>query len=193
MTSPKGQERGCQACGTRLARDNRSRLCSPCSRHEVVATSAPIKQDAFWQRAALRDALESRHFGQVLNVYRYEHRPILTQAKVGRWLGLTQGQVSRLERTAQPTHDLNKLGQWARACVYLSATSGSSYRNNQPTHTYSRVMPLASMTSSRQEARTCNGANCSELPRRVQHLSAARRSAGSARRLHRGQARERCV
>lgn len=115
MTSPNGQERCCQGCGTRLARDNRSRRCSPCSRHEVVATSAPIKQDAFWQRAALRDALESRHFGQVLNAYRYEHRPILTQAKVGRWLGLTQGQVSRLERTAQPTHDLNKLDQWARA------------------------------------------------------------------------------
>jgi hypothetical protein len=115
VTSPKGQERCCQGCGTRLARDNCSRLCSPCSRHEVVATSAPIKQDAFWQRAALREALKSRHFGQVLNAYRYEHRPILTQAKVGRWLGLTQGQVSRLERTAQPTHDLNKLDQWARA------------------------------------------------------------------------------
>ncbi|MGH3927989.1 MAG: helix-turn-helix domain-containing protein, partial [Pseudonocardiaceae bacterium] len=66
-------------------------------------------------RAALRDALEARHFGHVLNVYRHEHRPVLTQAKVGRWLGLTQGQVSRLERTAQPTHDLNKLDQWARA------------------------------------------------------------------------------
>jgi transcriptional regulator with XRE-family HTH domain len=51
----------------------------------------------------------------VLNAYRYEHRPVLTQAKVGRWLGLTQGQVSRLERTAQPTHDLDKLDQWARA------------------------------------------------------------------------------
>ncbi|HEX8760325.1 MAG TPA: helix-turn-helix domain-containing protein [Pseudonocardiaceae bacterium] len=78
-------------------------------------SSAPIKQDGFWQRPALRDALESRHFGQVLNAYRYEHRPVLTQAKVGRWLGLTQGQVSRLERTAQPSHDLLKLEQWARA------------------------------------------------------------------------------
>ena len=191
MTSPKGQERCCQGCGTRLARDNRSRRCSPCSRHEVVATSAPIKQDAFWQRAALRDALESRHFGQVLNAYRYEHRPILTQAKVGRWLGLTQGQVSRLERTAQPTHDLNKLDQWVAPCAYLSATSGSSYRNNQPTHTHGRVMPLASMTSSRQETRTCNGANCSELRRQAQYPSGARPSAGSARRLYRGQARER--
>jgi hypothetical protein len=51
----------------------------------------------------------------VLYAYRHEHRPVLTQAKVGRWLGLTQGQVSRLERAAQPTCDLNKLDQWARA------------------------------------------------------------------------------
>jgi transcriptional regulator with XRE-family HTH domain len=40
---------------------------------------------------------------------------VLTQAKLGRWLGLTQGQVSRLERSAQPTNDLNKLDHWARA------------------------------------------------------------------------------
>lgn len=51
----------------------------------------------------------------MINAYRHEHRPVLTQAKVGQWLGLTQGQVSRLERTAQPTHDLNKLDQWARS------------------------------------------------------------------------------
>ncbi|MGH3840485.1 MAG: XRE family transcriptional regulator [Pseudonocardiaceae bacterium] len=115
MARLEGQEGYCQGCGTRLARDNRSQLCGPCSRREIQGSRAPIKQDCFWQRAALRDALESRHFGQVLNAYRYEHRPVLTQAKVGRWLGLTQGQVSRLERTAQPTHDLNKLDQWARA------------------------------------------------------------------------------
>lgn len=47
--------------------------------------------------------------------YRHEHRPVLTQAKLGRWLGLTQSQVSRLERTAQPPHDLDKLDQWTRA------------------------------------------------------------------------------
>lgn len=115
MVKPEGQERCCHGCGTRLARDNRSRLCGPCSRHEVQASSAPMKQDDFWRRVALRDALGSRHFGQLLYAYRYEHRPVLTQARVGRWLGLTQGQVSRLERTAQPTHDLNKLDLWARA------------------------------------------------------------------------------
>ena len=115
MTRSKGQERCCQGCGTRLARDNRSRLCSPCARHEVQASSAPIKPDEFWQRPAFRDARKARHFGQVINAYRHEHRPVLTQAKVGRWLGQTQGQVSRLERAPQPPCDLNKLDQWSRA------------------------------------------------------------------------------
>jgi hypothetical protein len=51
----------------------------------------------------------------VINAYRHEHRPVLTQAKVGRWLGQTQGQVSRLESAPQPPCDLNKLDQWSRA------------------------------------------------------------------------------
>ncbi|HEY3608398.1 MAG TPA: XRE family transcriptional regulator [Pseudonocardiaceae bacterium] len=50
----------------------------------------------------------------MLYAYRHEHRPVLTQARVGRWLDLTQGQVSRLERDAEPAHDLNKLVEWAR-------------------------------------------------------------------------------
>jgi hypothetical protein len=111
----KDQEHRCQGCSTRLARDNRSRLCSPCSRREVQASGAPTKPDRFWQRPALRKAFGARHFGQVVYAYRYEHRPVLTQTKVGRWLGLSQGQVSRLERTEEPYHDLNKLDEWARA------------------------------------------------------------------------------
>jgi len=102
------RQRHCDGCGTRLARDNRSGRCSPCSLQQVRASSAPTKPDEFWQRASLRDALGARHFGQVLYAYRHEHRPALTQAKIGRWLGLTQGQVSRLERGEQPTNDLDK-------------------------------------------------------------------------------------
>jgi hypothetical protein len=49
-----------------------------------------------------------------LYAYRYEHRPVLTQARVGRLLGLSQAQVSRLEREDQPAHDLNKLVEWAQ-------------------------------------------------------------------------------
>ena len=69
----------------------------------------------FWSGDHLRDALRSRHFGQVIHAYRHAHYPVLTQAKIGRWLDLTQGQVSRLERMSEPAHDLDKLDQWARA------------------------------------------------------------------------------
>jgi transcriptional regulator with XRE-family HTH domain len=62
----------------------------------------------------MRDALRSRHFGQVLHAYRHEHRPVLTQARVGRWLGLTQAQVSKLERGTEPEHNLAKLVDWAQ-------------------------------------------------------------------------------
>ncbi|MBV9142600.1 MAG: helix-turn-helix transcriptional regulator [Pseudonocardiales bacterium] len=120
MAGSAGQRRCCAGCGIPLARDNRSPRCGPCSRREVArelqeAASAPTKPEDFWRGAALQEALAARHFGQVLYAYRHEHRPVLTQATVGRWLGLTQGQISRLERTPQPTHDLTKLDQWARA------------------------------------------------------------------------------
>ena len=79
------------------------------------ASRAPGKADEFWRRPALRDAFRERHFGQVIYAYRYEHRPVLTQARIGRWLDLTQGQVSRLERSIEPARDLEKLDVWARA------------------------------------------------------------------------------
>ncbi|MER7380785.1 helix-turn-helix domain-containing protein [Saccharopolyspora hirsuta] len=71
------------------------------------------KDDEFWRRPAVTEALRSRHFGQFLHAYRHEHRPALTQAEVGRWLHLTQAQVSRLERSASPPSDLAKLTAWA--------------------------------------------------------------------------------
>jgi transcriptional regulator with XRE-family HTH domain len=133
----ESHERRCQGCGTQLAGDNPSRRCGPCARREVQPSSVPIKPDEFWQRPALRAAQEARHFGQMINAYRHEHRPVLTQAKVGRWLGLTQGQVSRLERTAQPTHDLHKLEQWARA-LHVPERYLWFRLSQQPVHAYVR-------------------------------------------------------
>jgi hypothetical protein len=72
----------------------------------------------------------------VINAYRHEHRPVLTQAKVGRWLDLTQGQVSRVELSAQPTHDLNKLDQWARA-LHIPERYLWFQLSQQPRRTYS--------------------------------------------------------
>ncbi|WP_285507941.1 helix-turn-helix domain-containing protein [Actinokineospora sp. NBRC 105648] len=101
-----------------MASDNRRALCSPCLKRDGKTSSAPPKPEEFWRRPALQDAFRVRHFGQVLYAYRYEHRPVLTQARLGRWLGITQGQVSRLERSEGPINELDKLDAWARAlCI----------------------------------------------------------------------------
>lgn len=89
--------------------DNRSGWCGPCARRHAQARSAEPQPAEFWERPGLREAFAARHFGRVLYAYRYEHRPVLTQARIGRLLGLSQAQVSRLEREDQPASDLNKL------------------------------------------------------------------------------------
>ncbi|RKT88495.1 hypothetical protein SAMN05421805_1011516 [Saccharopolyspora antimicrobica] len=61
----------------------------------------------------MAEALDTRHFGLVLYAYRYEHRPVITQAELGRWLDLAQAQVSRLERGTKGPSDLDKLAAWA--------------------------------------------------------------------------------
>ncbi|MDQ3150222.1 MAG: helix-turn-helix domain-containing protein, partial [Actinomycetota bacterium] len=80
--------------------------------------------------------MDARHFDQVLYAYRHEHRPVLTQAKVGRWLGLTQGQVSRLERSEQATPNLRKLDHWARA-LHIPEQYLWFHLSQQPTRAYS--------------------------------------------------------
>jgi transcriptional regulator with XRE-family HTH domain len=75
----------------------------------------PALTDGFWEHPDIRTALADRHFGRLLRAYRKTHVPEVTQANVARWLGLTQGQVSRIERSAARVHDLDKLDSWARA------------------------------------------------------------------------------
>lgn len=108
--------RACRSCGTRLGRDQRDVLCSPCRRKAAPNTQSPEPKDTrFWQRPALAEALQSRHFGRILYAYRYEHRPVITQGALARWLNMTQAQISRLERGTKPPSDLDKLAAWASA------------------------------------------------------------------------------
>lgn len=108
--------RSCGRCGARLASDNPGTHCGACARGRHLPVRAPEpKPDDFWQRPLLAEALRTRHFGKVLYAYRYEHRPTITQALLGEWLGMTQAQVSRLERAEAPPHDLDKLKSWAAA------------------------------------------------------------------------------
>jgi len=106
----------CASCGVKLAADQRGQVCSPCSRGRIDTDQPRAQRAEFWQRPAVRDALAAQHFGQLLKAYRTEHDPVLTQATVARWLGMSQVQVSRLERPVAPApSDLVKLTRWATA------------------------------------------------------------------------------
>ncbi|WP_202868027.1 helix-turn-helix domain-containing protein [Kribbella sindirgiensis] len=99
-----------------MAADNNGDQCGPCQRRAPELTrEAPRLSDDFWEADALAEAAAERHFGKLLVAYRKLLRPEPTQALVGQWLGLTQGQVSRIERSATPVRDLDKLDRWAQA------------------------------------------------------------------------------
>ncbi|TCC46545.1 XRE family transcriptional regulator [Kribbella capetownensis] len=111
----RSQRRLCPSCGAYLAADNGGDQCGPCQRRAPEFTrEAPRLSDDFWEADALAEAAVERHFGKLLLAYRKLLRPEPTQAHVGQWLGLTQGQVSRIERSAIPVRDLGKLDRWAR-------------------------------------------------------------------------------
>ena len=100
--------RECSRCRARLARDQQGMLCSPCRLRQASRDEPEAHGAEFWQRHSLQDALRSQHFGRVVLAYRNAHTPSLPQKTVGRWLGMTQAQVSRMERAAVAPSDLRK-------------------------------------------------------------------------------------
>jgi tetratricopeptide (TPR) repeat protein len=111
------QARYCRACGARLARDNRGARCTPCQkRQRDLCITPPDLPPSFWHTDLMRDALNTWHFGKVVQAYRHHpfhgDRP-LTQELVAGWFGLTQAQLSRIESGPAVT-DLAKLTAWAR-------------------------------------------------------------------------------
>jgi tetratricopeptide (TPR) repeat protein len=75
---------------------------------------APELPADFWEHPQLRAASRERHFGRLLRAYRLAQTPPVQQTHLATWLGITQGQLSRIERAAAPVHDLLKLAHWAR-------------------------------------------------------------------------------
>ncbi|MBB5854000.1 XRE family transcriptional regulator [Amycolatopsis umgeniensis] len=107
--------RTCEACGARLARDRVSNHCGICTRR-LVSHEAQPQPAAFWEADSIRTALKARHFGWLFAAYRQVRNPHVSQAALGMWVGLTQGQVSRLEADdARRPSDLDKLERWALA------------------------------------------------------------------------------
>lgn len=80
----------------------------------VDATGVPVHPADFWEQPQLRAAAQERHFGRFLRAYRVVQTPLVQQTQLAGWLGITQGQLSRIERAVAPVRDLVKLDQWAR-------------------------------------------------------------------------------
>jgi tetratricopeptide (TPR) repeat protein len=108
-------------CGTRLARDNTASHCAPCQAkaRDLMLRSPDVSED-FWDTEQFRDAFAAQHIGQVSRAYRRHPNHIAAYGKdgipqdtVGRWLGLTQAQVSRIESGPAVKH-LDSLTHWAK-------------------------------------------------------------------------------
>jgi len=104
-----------------LAADNTARLCSRCHREERdQLRTPPTQRDGFFETDEFRAAFESQHIGKVFRAYRNHPRHLelfgkaLNQELLGRWLGLTQAQVSKLEN-GKPEQNLEALRNYAKA------------------------------------------------------------------------------
>jgi hypothetical protein len=104
------------ACGTRLARDNRTSSCGPCARagrrHQTEPPEVPA---AFWNHPELHAALAARDIGAVIHAYRKHphHGQPIRQATVAAWISLSATRLSRIEN-GEPVNDLTKLVRWAQ-------------------------------------------------------------------------------
>src|SRR5947209_8295795 len=117
-------ERRCHRCQTRLARDNTAGYCAACQVVSRDRFATPLDVPAeFWEHPALKEAFAARHMGRVIRAYRchpFHGRQALPQAIVAQWLGVTQGQLSRIEKGAPIVH-LDRLIYWARVLRMPSA------------------------------------------------------------------------
>jgi transcriptional regulator with XRE-family HTH domain len=124
-TGPHGPPelgRRCQGCGAALASDNTARLCGRCHREQRDQLRTPPAElrNEFFETDEFRAAFESHHIGKVFRAYRNHPRHIqlfgkaLNQELLGRWLGLTQAQISKLEN-GKPEQNLDTLRNYAKA------------------------------------------------------------------------------
>lgn len=117
VPTPGAQARYCAGCATRIAADNPSHLCSACARPGATRTvGAPRLERSFWESDLMRDALASQDMGTVVAAYRrhpVHGRRALAQALVADWLGITQGQLSRIESGRNKVRDLDRLRTYA--------------------------------------------------------------------------------
>lgn len=104
----------CIRCGAWIAAYHDDEICTPCGRQRG---RPPLLPSAEWRTPTMRTALASRDMAAVLRSYRHHPahgaRPI-PQAEMAQWLGITQGQLSRIENGRSRIHDMDKLAHYAR-------------------------------------------------------------------------------
>jgi hypothetical protein len=93
----------CVRCGSLLARDNRANTCGPCQRRSN-GTVPPVPPEGFWKHPSIGLAAAQGHFGLLVWAIRTHpwHGRTVPQRQVAGWLGITQGEVSRLENRREP-------------------------------------------------------------------------------------------
>ena len=121
--TPRGQDaaaRRCAHCRTVLTIDNTASMCGKCSRDRRDQMNTPPQYESdFFETDDFIAAFRSRHIGRVLKVYRHHprhlriHGKALNQELLGRWLGLNQAQVSKLEN-GKPENNLEILAHYAK-------------------------------------------------------------------------------
>jgi transcriptional regulator with XRE-family HTH domain len=109
--------RRCRRCLTALARDNDETLCGACRSSRRGLSGAEELPATFWRHDVILEAVAERHLGRLIRAYRHHpnhgRRP-LPQELVAAWLGLSQGQLSRIEN-GPPPQSLDRLLTWAGA------------------------------------------------------------------------------
>ena len=101
--------------------DNNERQCARCQRASRDKLIAPPQVPAeFWHTEQLRETFAAQHIDRVARAYRTHthHHAVYDPSGIappllGRWLGLRQPQISRIE-TGPPIRSLDTLVYWAR-------------------------------------------------------------------------------
>lgn len=114
--APQPSIRRCSGCTTRLAQDNRSNLCSACTKKARNSRlEPPGVPAAFWQTPEMQEALASCEMGAVIRAFRTHpfHGRVIPQEVVAGWGGIAQPRLSQIEGGESITN-IDKLTNWAR-------------------------------------------------------------------------------
>lgn len=119
---PGSGGRRCGSCGTPLAADNNARLCGPCSRDQRDQLRTPPTQlrEDFFDTNEFHAAFESEDIGRIFKAYRNHpdhlkiHGTPINQELLSRWLGISQGLISKLESGKKKEEYVPTLRQYAK-------------------------------------------------------------------------------